>query len=590
MDYKNSISLINEIDRELYEFIESRTDKNIQRGTDIVENYISSLNLNEYSIKSFKAKIIHNELEHRRTSEDFQKVLDDSNLKIENIFDGIFDKYNDVLKKCKSSQTKVSDLREYELSKRRQRQEVINRINNLEKDYQSKKAQDDENYKAKYDEYLQSLQEEARKLTIDINRIKENTIKSYSNEEKELLVRDDKKRINELKESIKEKRIEGLQQEFEQKLKSYAEIRDKKIAFIDVKKEYDILINDDLEEHQIKNAEFKHQIKEIESQIKINSFNYDCNYKIKLYEKMRDAKSILSSIVRVHNDFLYKNENKELTYEQFEKFRISFVLTKLYQIIAFLYEVNLYDPLIDVVERFVEIYKRNNEMYAKTINKIKEKSEQDVNSLKWALESVSLDEKTEKRMTKEELSENVISSIIRYYNNVLNELEMFNEGLQEWLINCIRVISKKYSSISEKNIFAYNDCVFLNTKFNGFELYSLGYTNEAFDSETMLSLNEYYNVLCNKVEEFSNAINNDYQKNIKAMNKQISQYDSKIEDETLKHKSNMEKMNKHYELLKIRFEKNYVKIKKRTIKKYEREYKKNCDRAKRILKQKKRVL
>ena len=67
-------------------------------------------------------------------------------------------------------------------------------------------------------------------------------------------------------------------------------------------------------------------------------------------------------------------------------------------------------------------------MYAKTINKIKEKSEQDVNSLKWALESISLDEKTEKRMTKEELSENVISSIIRYYNNVLNELEMFNEG------------------------------------------------------------------------------------------------------------------------------------------------------------------
>ena len=36
---------------------------------------------------------------------------------------------------------------------------------------------------------------------------------------------------------------------------------------------------------------------------------------------------------------------------------------------------------------------------------------------------------------------------------------------------------------------------------------------------------------------------NDYQKNIKAMNKQISQYDSKVEDETLKHKSNMEKMN-----------------------------------------------
>ena len=37
--------------------------------------------------------------------------------------------------------------------------------------------------------------------------------------------------------------------------------------------------------------------------ININSFNYDCNYKIKLYEKLRDAKSILSSLLRNHNDF-----------------------------------------------------------------------------------------------------------------------------------------------------------------------------------------------------------------------------------------------------------------------------------------------
>ena len=83
MDYKNNISLISSIDNELYEFIDSHTDRNIARGVDIVENYVSSLNLNEYSIKSFKAKIIHNELEHRRTSEDFQKLKkNEENLRI----------------------------------------------------------------------------------------------------------------------------------------------------------------------------------------------------------------------------------------------------------------------------------------------------------------------------------------------------------------------------------------------------------------------------------------------------------------------------------------------------------------------------
>lgn len=590
MDYKNNILLITQLDNEIYEFIDSRTEKNILRSVDIVENYISSLNINEFSIKSFKAKIIHNELEHRRTAEDFQKLLISSEKKIEEIFNTIFENYLDTVKKSKGSLTKVNDLREYEITKRRQRQDVVNRMNSLEKDYQAKKQQDKEQYKSKYDEYLLSLQEESRKLNIDINRIKEAIIKSYGAEEKELLATDDKKRILELKEIIKEKRIEGLKQEYEQKMKSYNEIREKKIAFLDIEKDYDLLVNTQLTEHQEKIAELKHQIKEIESQIKINSFNYDCNYKIKLYEKLRDAKSILSSLLRNHNDFLYKYELNNLSLDLEAKFKIAFILTKLYQMIVTIYEYNIYDPFADVLEELIKINKTNNENYGKTINKMKQKLIEDSEKLKSALDAISLDEKTEKRMSKDDLKENVLSSINRYYTNIINELYMFNDGLQKLMIYTIKYISKKYESIMETSIFAYNDCVFLNTHYDGLDIEGLGYKTFELNSEETMTISEYYSALGNRIENFGNVINTDYQKNVRSMEKQIALYDNKVQEETLKHKVNMEKMSKNHEQTIKRFEVNYIKIKNKKSKKLEREFKKHCDIAKKYMKHKRRVL
>ena len=53
MDYRNIISRINNLEKDIFNFINTRTERNIVRGDDIVNNYVSALNLNEYSIKSF---------------------------------------------------------------------------------------------------------------------------------------------------------------------------------------------------------------------------------------------------------------------------------------------------------------------------------------------------------------------------------------------------------------------------------------------------------------------------------------------------------------------------------------------------------
>ena len=569
MDYKTLNSQFNKIDSELYEFIDSRTEKNMQRGEDIVENYVSALSNNEYSIKSFKAKIIHNELEHRRTSEDFQKLLESTYQNINDAVKKMFDDYLDLLKKAKSSPTKTTDLREYEISKRRQRQEIINRINNLEKEYNSKVNLDLEGFKNKTEDYQSSLQIEGRRLTIDINRIKENTIKSYSSEEKELLVRDDKVRINELKQLIKEKRIEGLKQEYEQKEKSYSEIRNIKRAFVEVKKEHDINMYKQELEHNEKVSDFKAQIKEIEAQIKINSFNYDCNYRIKLHEKLRDSKLILVSLSKAHNDFLYKYELGSLTDDQQSKFIIAFILLKLYQMLITLYENNIYDPLIPFVEELIAINKANNENYGKNIIKIKDKTAESIEQLKAGLELINLDENTLKRMSKDDLSENVISSIERYYNNVIIELSMFNNELQMLMLHTINVFNEYY------------------IKYN---LSNYGYQKYEFEGEQVVSIDDYYQALCSKIEEYNDTIESNYQKSIKLMEKQVNQYDSRIKEETEKYRNHINKVQKANEINISKYVANYNKIDNKKYKKIDREFKKYCNKAKKYNKQKMRVL
>ena len=590
MDYKTLNSQFNKIDSELYEFIDSRTEKNMQRGEDIVENYVSALSNNEYSIKSFKAKIIHNELEHRRTSEDFQKLLESTYQNINDAVKKMFDDYLDLLKKAKSSPTKTTDLREYEISKRRQRQEIINRINNLEKEYNSKVNLDLEGFKNKTEDYQSSLQIEGRRLTIDINRIKENTIKSYSSEEKELLVRDDKVRINELKQLIKEKRIEGLKQEYEQKEKSYSEIRNIKRAFVEVKKEHDINMYKQELEHNEKVSDFKAQIKEIEAQIKINSFNYDCNYRIKLHEKLRDSKLILVSLSKAHNDFLYKYELGSLTDDQHSKFIIAFILLKLYQMLITLYENNIYDPLIPFVEELIAINKANNENYGKNIIKIKDKTAESIEQLKAGLELINLDENTLKRMSKDDLSENVISSIERYYNNVIIELSMFNNELQMLMLHTINVFNEYYIKVMEKSIFSHNDCLFLNTHYNKYNLSNYGYQKYEFEGEQVVSIDDYYQALCSKIEEYNDTIESNYQKSIKLMEKQVNQYDSRIKEETEKYRNHISKVQKANEINISKYVANYNKIDNKKYKKIDREFKKYCDKAKKYNKQKMRVL
>jgi len=582
MDYRSLVQQFNKIDSDISAFIEERTTKNILRGNDIVRDYVDALKNNEYSIKSFKAKIIHNELEHRRTTEEFNRLINDAYVKIDDVLEKSFQNYLDVLANSKFALNKTADMREYEITKRRNRQDILNRINSLSKEYHQELNQDKEDFAEKEEEFTESINIENRKLQIDLNKCKEKTVKNYSSDEADLLITDDKKNICKLKEAIKNIRIDGLNEEHELRLKSHLDIKEKKIDFLNLKREYLINSNQKRFDMKIKTADYQLQIKELEIQIERRSFDYDIEYKKHRFEKLRSDKYTLVSLSKLHNEFLYKNELNIYEEDKNVKFLIAFILLKFYQMLITICESSIFDPLIGLLEEFININKQNNENYSATVKKIREQLDENISLLNDALFDISMSNKT--RVKKEDLQENVITSIERYYNNIISEVAMFNNELEKVFLHIIKKFSAKYKQTSGKDLFDYNDCLFMNTNYDKSDLSTLGYQAYDFNQEGSLQLDDYYNALKDKVENYVNLIEEDYQKEMRIISKTILLFESKIKNKVDEAKDNF---NKLVDDNKMKLNKENKKVNReidKKISKIENDYIKACRNEKKLTK------
>lgn len=576
MDYKSLVQQFNKLDSEITSYIKDRTQRNMLRGNSIVEDYYESLRNNEYSIKSFKAKIIQNEMEHRRTTEDFNKMVDASYLKVDEIVDKCFDNYLESLKDLNLSVTKIQDLRDYKLLKKRSRQDVINRINSSNKDFQQQLNLDKEELKAKIKEQNDLIGIENRKLKIDLNKLNEQVLKSYSKTELELLNCDDKNEIRKFKEEIKSKRFEGLNQEYEIKMKAYLDLKNKKEAFENEIKEFKLSECKKNYNVKLQAAQYQLQIKEIELQLEGRDLEYDFEYKKKRYDLIRNSKLIFVSLAKNHNNLLYKYELSKFDYESEIKFLIAFVLIKLYQIQIALCEQNIFDPMIIFIENILAMNKTNNEEYENIVKTIKKDLSNGIDKLKLGLHDISLAAKA--RVSKDELEENVISSIERYYNNITAEVSFFNESLLGIFAYFIKKFGDKYFEITGKNLFVNDKYLFMNSNYGYDSFNGFGYKEYEFGNENNQGLEEYYNQLINDLNEFSYNIEPTYDRQILSMSKDEKELEKKMLKKYDEAKTNYQKMVNDY--LKV-YNKEVTKVNNeylKNIKLIEQEYQKDCDK------------
>ena len=138
MDYKTLVHDFNQNKKELVEFISLRNKRNIDRSEEMVENYLVQMATGDYSIKSYKAKIIHNELDCNHAIRDIEEVKAKTIDKMETLFSAYFDEYLDSRIDESFEKQKAKDMRDYVNENRKQKHDVLLKKNNIEKDFNQK--------------------------------------------------------------------------------------------------------------------------------------------------------------------------------------------------------------------------------------------------------------------------------------------------------------------------------------------------------------------------------------------------------------------------------------------------------------------
>ena len=93
MDSKAFLDNYKRIYDEYIGFIENGINKNVIKADEIVNDYLNELATGNYSLKSYKAKIIRNEQEHLQNSQDINESSDMFLNNVNELYDYFFKEY-----------------------------------------------------------------------------------------------------------------------------------------------------------------------------------------------------------------------------------------------------------------------------------------------------------------------------------------------------------------------------------------------------------------------------------------------------------------------------------------------------------------
>ena len=444
MDYKTLVHDFNQNKKELVEFISLRNKRNIDRSEEMVENYLVQMATGDYSIKSYKAKIIHNELDCNHAIRDIEEVKAKTIDKMETLFSAYFDEYLDSRIDESFEKQKAKDMRDYVNENRKQKHDVLLKKNNIEKDFNQKSKELDVEKKEKLNSYNEKINSLKMRLVNDLKRLNEKTIKDYSEFELALLDNDNKDDIKELKEKIKEIRRASLDEEYKIKMDTYDEILNEELTFT---KSYQEFIYE-LEKYR---KEMQERLAELERDNEL--LTIDSDYQDKLYDEKFNKKvndtylneiKKLENLIKYHNEFVSKDYN-EHSYDLNEKmFIYDLASLHLYKLLVKIHKDSRTDVLGNFISFLLSLIEQEKASYLAIFNEMKPLRDKEVEELTVALDGFVPNPK--KKLTKEELVSNVIESLDRYFENYNKELEFYNTLYSDFIFSIVKTIEDGYNA------------------------------------------------------------------------------------------------------------------------------------------------
>ncbi|MBO4667999.1 MAG: hypothetical protein J5666_07765 [Bacilli bacterium] len=549
MDYKTFMHNFDVKKKELVDFINLRSKRNSERAEEMVSDYLNQMAGGDYSIKSYKAKIIHNELDCNHAIRDVVEVKDKVIANINELIDDYFKEYLDSLVDENLPKQKVKDMRDFVTENRKQKHEVLLKKNNIEKDFKEKTKELESEKKDKLNSYNEKINSLKMRLVSDLKKLSEKTIKDYSDFELALLDENDKKKIKELKDKIKEIRSKSLDEEYNIKMASYEEILQEELNFTKSYQEFIYELEKYRMEMLVKLAELERDNSLLTIDNDYQDVLYDVKQDKKVNERFKKEIDKLEELINEHNSFISVNY-QEHEYSISEKmFIYDLASLYIYNMLVNIHASNRFDPLGNFLIYLNNLIGKEKELYTKMLEDLVPLCEKEKEELVKSLDGFTGNPK--KKLTKEDLINNVLESLDRYYDNYRKEIDFYNMIYSDLLFDIVKNIEKGYL----EKVGASFDTSFIDnvSNYDYIDLEKYGYkkerTLETITNEEGETIS-YLDIIDGKKKELFDKLNSEYQQKaevikarLDALNDDRKNKDSAVNEECAKR---VEEYNKEY--------------------------------------------
>lgn len=554
MDYETFLNSYRILYEDYISQIDMAINKNVLKGDEIVNDYLSEASNGNYSLKSYKAKIIRNEQEHHQNDQDIEKKSQQEKLNLSKIALGYFDDYKLLDKSKYESPNRSKDLKIILQDLWREKQELQNKKTNLEKELIQLKKDYEIQAKTQEKNTKLAIKNLKNRFKTTFDSITNDTENKYYSYEIKLLSSNDSNEIKELKTSISNIRKEGLEKKKILELGICKEIDEDLINYINEtennKLNY-LTINNQKKKEII---DIESRLSNIELTIKEKSKNYDFEQRKKYIQDYNECIYKLCERLNLHNEFLKKSFSE---YDDNAKLFLFEILKINYNYLMYLFLENdeIEDLIYFVKEVISEIDNEKNKLIDLWSN-----TRKSFNEKKDALLNVLENYKGTDEQSTNEFTTNVITSIERFYDNLYVQIDMcYTEYFKFMMDACNKFLSEygKIKNMEYKLLPAeyFNDY----TEYNYGDVAAYGYkklnNKSMIESGLANSLEEYYNRKLKNINYLK-------QRQIKISNIKRKEIDLKIKEAN----------------------KDFLKIRKTNLHKYDSECKKNAKEHKTITK------
>lgn len=567
MDYRGYENKFNEIKKSITDFIVSKNEKVDGYALDTVKSYLDLLNKNDISVKSFKLKIVHNGQTCKKNLLEMEELFPNTLNSVKEFMDVFFQEYEKNLPNYKFYQNRKTDLLLMNSHLKRKRQDALVRINNYEKDLVNKEKEISFLISEKTKNHNQFVIETNRRLSIDLQRNSDNSMKEYLTLENELLDVDEKTKILEIKDKIKSIRSKSLNKETELKLKSFNNLKDEEIKYFNEINDIELEYENFKKEYQCKILESKKSIQLYQLEEIRNSFEFDYEKDIEAIEKYKKYVNEYLNIIKNTNEGIINNSYLETT-----DFNIEMKILKTTLVF---YSYGFFNPVIRVMDGIKKIYDEINNYYDKML--LNNKKNKDDKYLLIFEKLERFDEKVfkNKKTNFEEFLVSIDTGLNNLYSNeyIDKQRKLLINFIDNVLDIVINLSNKFISKIDEKTIDFDNILI---------DKYEMENDIDSYD-EKLCYINEKIRLIENITEDYCKSF--------------IQKRDKEKTEFYLEDKNKLVSIESHYSINLNQFEKETKKVIdaknlvfQKKIKDLNNEFNKNCLGVNNTLKYYKKIL